>query len=166
MMLSTWRPKPKLKMNIGDWHELGEELGRRSGGTRESGAFLLGSRRGRVRRVTEIIYYDDLDPNCLTGNIHLAGSAYGPLWERCRTAGVTVLADVHTHGGTGIRQSSVDTDNPMVAREGHIAIIVPHLAQQRYATDEAGVHEYLGDRGWRAWTHRHAARRITLRGRP
>lgn len=165
-MLTIWRRKPKLKMGSQQWHELGDELGRRSGGTREAGAFLLGSRRGRTRRVTEAVFYDDLDPDCLRGDIHLAGSAYGPLWERCRNEGVTVVADVHTHGGTGITQSSIDAANPMVATRGHLAVIVPHLAQQRYTPAEVGIHEYLGDRGWRAWRGARAARRIRLGCRP
>jgi hypothetical protein len=153
-------------MSSRQWVELGDELGRRSGGTREAGAFLLGSRLGRVRRVSEFVYYDDLDPACLRGDIHLAGTAYGPLRELCRTTGTTVVADVHTHGGTSVRQSFIDADNPMIAREGHLAVIVPHLAQQPYHPAQVGVHEYLGERGWRVWTHRGAARRIALRGHP
>ncbi len=163
-MRTTWRRKPKLKIPKQRWEQLRDELGRRSGGTRESGAFLLGSRRGRVRRVSEVVYFDDLDPNCLRGDIHLAGSAYGPLRDYCRATGTTVVADVHTHGGTGIHQSYVDVSNPMIAREGHLALIVPHLAQQRYSPHEIGMHEYLGEKGWRAWTHRRAARCISLRG--
>lgn len=165
-MPTTWRRRPKLEMSYLQWAALGDELGRRSGGASEAGAFLLGSRRGRVRRVSEIIYYDDLDPACLRGDIHLAGTAYSALSERCRVTGTTVVADVHTHGGIGIRQSPVDADNPMLARVGHLAVIVPHLAQQRYSPAEVGVHEYLGDRGWRVWIRRSAARRIALRGEP
>lgn len=165
-MQAIWRRKPKLRMKAQQWHELGEELGRRSGGTRETGAFLLGQRRGRTRRVITAVFYDDLDPNCLRGDIHLAGSAYGPLWELCRSEGITVVADVHTHGGTGVAQSSIDAANPMIATRGHLAVIVPHLAQQRYTPAEVGIHEYLGEEGWRTWKGKHAARRVHLGGRP
>ena len=165
-MTTIWARKPRLRISRAAWRNLATELGRRSGGTREAGAFLLGHRRRHLRRVVEVVYYDDLDPTCLVGNIHLSGSAYGPLWARCRDTGLTVLADVHTHGGTYVTQSSIDAANPMVATTGHLAMIVPHLAQQPYAPAQVGLHEYLGEPGWRTWTGRHTNRRIKLRRKP
>ncbi len=38
----------------------------------------------------------------------------------------------------------------MIARVGHIAIIVPELATRPVSPSEIGVHEYLGDDGWRS----------------
>ena len=65
----------------------------------------------------------------------------------CRARGLTVVGDVHTHPG-GAFQSEADRTNPMVAREGHIAIIVPNYATGRPATARIGVYEYRGNHEW------------------
>jgi hypothetical protein len=55
---------------------------------------------------------------------------------------------VHTHPGGGVGQSHIDAANPMVARRGHVGIILPHLAQRDAEPRHAGVHVYQGDRTW------------------
>lgn len=141
------------------WNELITELGRRTGGVREAGAFLLANagqrRRPAVRR---IIYFDDLDPNCLTGGISMGSAAFGKLWTACRTGGLRVIADLHTHPGTFVEQSDIDQTNPMVAVVGHVAIVVPHLATRPFEPHECGVHVYLGGHQWEASRGRRAAR--------
>jgi proteasome lid subunit RPN8/RPN11 len=123
------------------------ELGARGGGRRESGAFLLVPRTGRPT-VTRIVYFDDLDPHCLTGGISIDGSAYPGLWQICREQGLRVAGDVHTHPRGWVGQSQTDQDNPMVATLGHLALIVPYFAQRGCRLGQLGVHEYLGDAGW------------------
>jgi hypothetical protein len=60
------------------------ELGRRGGGSRESGAFPLADRSGGRRTVTQVAYMDDLDPGCLAGGISFVnGLAYSRLWGIC-----------------------------------------------------------------------------------
>jgi len=148
------RIRPRL------WAQLREGLDARANGVREAGAFLLGQRSVRLPTISRVVYYDDLDSEALTGAIHLHGTAYPKLWDLCDDEGLRILGDVHTHGGTGVRQSSIDEDNPMVARDGHIALIVPHLAAQPFAPHEVGVHRYNGSRGWDHWLGRDAARQL------
>jgi proteasome lid subunit RPN8/RPN11 len=134
------------------WDELLQELAARGGGVRESGAFLLGPPPvdSSPRRALAAAYYDDLDPTSLTGGISFSGSAYGRLWDVCDERSLAVVADVHTHPGRYVAQSSTDRAHPMLAERGHIALIVPNFAQGRVAAADVGVHEYLGDGAWRS----------------
>ena len=113
--------------------------------------------------MSHIVYFDDLDPACLQGNIQFDGRAFSKLWDLCEANNLTVVADVHTHPGASVRQSSIDRENPMVARAGHIAMIVPHFATRRVRPRQVGLHEYAGDDGWRSWFGRDAAARLSLR---
>lgn len=125
------------------------ELRRRGRGERESGAFLLGQQRGNRRAIERFAFYDDLDPHCLdTGIVVFDGSGYGPLWELCREAKLRVVADVHVHGGLA-RQSLLDRDNPMIAKAGHIALIVPDLVARFVGPEAIGIYEYEGEHRWR-----------------
>ncbi|MDQ2983073.1 MAG: hypothetical protein M3R70_03970 [Actinomycetota bacterium] len=139
-------------MRIADalWAEMVDQLGRRGRGTRESGAFLLAARNGDPRTISRVVYLDDLDPNCLTGAISFDGVHYGKLWNICEQQDLKVIADVHTHPGRSVAQSGIDKDNPMIARAGHIAVILPEFATKSISPREIGVHEYLGDDGWRS----------------
>ncbi len=142
------------------WTTMIDELRRRGGGRREAGAFLLGSRDGEQRRVVRVVYLDDLDPDCLVGNIHLHGDAYSALWTLCDREQRRVIGDIHTHPGTSVKQSRTDQDNPMVARRGHLALIAPDFATRAVSPRELGVHEYLGEDGWRSHFGRQAKRRV------
>ena len=64
-----------------------------------------------------------------------------------QSACLTVIGDIHTHPGVA-RQSSSDRTNPMVATPGHLAIIVPRLAQPSFKWPELGIYEYLGQHRW------------------
>ncbi len=164
--MSIWasrRPRGKLlRLRREQWSSLIKELGWRGEGRQESGAFLLAP-RSEKSRVTRIEYFDDLDPRCLTGNIHFHGLAFSKLWDICESEGLVVVADVHTHPGASVHQSALDVENPMVARAGHIALIVPHLATRSVRPRQVGVHQYLGDDGWKSWFGREAAARIGVR---
>lgn len=128
------------------------ELRRRTEGRHESGAFLLGKCEGTRRTITRFAYYDDLDPHSLeSGVVIFDGAGYGPLWQLCRDTGLMVVADVHTHPYYE-SQSSSDRDNPMIAKPGHIAIIVPRFAERDFMPDELGVYEYRGEHRWHDFT--------------
>lgn len=131
------------------WDKLIHDLRKRGDGERESGAFLLGKVGGNL--ISEYICYDDLDPNCLDhGIITFDGSGYVPLWQMCKEKGLTVLADVHTHPGEWVGQSRSDSNHPMIAQSGHIAIILPEYAQAKTLTlIDAGIYEYKGDKKWK-----------------
>ena len=83
------------------------------------------------------------------------GSGYGPLWQLCRETGLTVVADVHVHGGIA-RQSHADRDNPMIALPGHIAIILPDFAGRIFWQPEIGIYEYEGQHRWQDWSGKRA----------
>jgi len=151
-----------LRMRRVEWEAMVAELGRRGQGSRESGAFLLGDRGGDRRTVTQVVYFDDLDPNCLTGGIEFDGLAYSKLWDICDTKKRRVIGDVHTHPGRGVYQSSLDSANPMIAQDGHVALIIPDFAMHQIEAREVGVHRYDG-RHWQTWTDQDAARRLFIR---
>ena len=163
--LWLWPCRARLEIDFDLWQETVEELGRRSlDGKRESGAFLLASASERVAPlVVESAFYDDLDPDCLVGNIHIKSTGFSKLWDLCDAKSLRVVADVHTHPGSSVTQSSIDRSNPMVAREGHIALIVPHYGTRPVEVKDVGVHEYRGDRGWKSWLGSRAERVFRLR---
>jgi proteasome lid subunit RPN8/RPN11 len=151
-----------LRMRRSDWESMIAELRRRGGGRRESGAFLLCDRAGDRRTVTRVVYYDDLDPTCLTGSIEFDGLAYSKLWDICTSETRRVVGDVHTHPAAWVGQSTIDAANPMIAQDGDVALIVPHYATRRVNPDEVGLHRYDG-RSWQNWTGKDAARRLYIR---
>ena len=65
----------------------------------------------------------------------------------CAELKLTVLGDVHTHPGLS-HQSSSDRTNPMVARGGHVAIIVPNFAAPPTDITQLGIYEYRGNHRW------------------
>lgn len=144
------------------WWRLMRELKRRGRGCRESGAFLLG--RNGAQKVSHFICYDDLDPTALdTGIIVFHGAGFVPLWDYCRAHKMRVLADVHTHARDWTGQSGSDSTHPMIAQTGHIALIVPHLAQRRFQSlAGVGIHEYRGDHRWNTWGPKSGKVRLTL----
>lgn len=144
-------PEHRLSCPQTLWRAGLAELARRGAGVRESGAFLVGVRRGVRREVRRFVYYDDLDPGCLdTGIVVFDGAGYGPLWRLCGATGLEVVADVHTHPGLA-RQSWADREHPMIAQPGHFALIVPDFARREPAKDALGLYEYRGAHQW--WDH-------------
>jgi hypothetical protein len=125
------------------------ELSARGRGERESAAFLLGSPAEPIYpKVRHVVYVDDLDPNALTGVISLPGGAYGPLWRICERLKMRVVADIHTHPASWVGQSLIDAANPMIAENGHFALIAPNFARGKIRPSDLGVHQYLGDHRW------------------
>ena len=145
-------PDHRISCSRRFWRHVLEELRLRGEGCHESGAFLLGmERRGRLQ-VTDAIFYDDLDSNAYeTGACVLHGDAFGKLWAMCRDRDLTVVADAHTHPRAAF-QSNLDRTNPMIARAGHIALIVPDFATTRTSHSALGVYEYRGRHEWADWS--------------
>jgi hypothetical protein len=138
-----------LKCNAEVWNRGVQELRIRTrGSTRESGAFLLGSDEGGFKRISEFVFYDDIDPHALdTGVVHFDGTKFSQLWSHCRLRGCGVVADVHVHPG-GYRQSRSDRANPVMPRSGHYAIILPDFAALLTQPGGIGMYEYRGDGRW------------------
>jgi len=148
MMTTSASDRPLIRIPSKSWRALLEELAERGGGHRESGAFLLGRRRGRRPKITHVAYFDDLEPASLNGAVHLTTACYADLNRLCSRLGVEVLADIHTHPGDFIHQSTIDEENPLVAVPGHVAIIVGHFAQNGAGLGDIGCYRYDGDDGW------------------
>jgi len=165
-VLWLWPHRPHLEIGLNLWQETIRELGRRSlGGRRESGAFLLARPGKGVPVVVKIAYFDDLDPKCLVGNIHIQASGFSRLWDLCDAEDLRVVADIHTHPSISVAQSAIDQANPMIAREGHLALIVPHYGTRSVEAQEVGVHKYRGEHGWVSWFGSRAERALHIRNR-
>jgi proteasome lid subunit RPN8/RPN11 len=138
----------ELIISRGQWLGLLSELRRRGGGQTESGAFLLGRREGDRRIFQSAVFYDDLDPKAYSSGVCiLYADAFERLWGLCRARGLQVLADVHTHPGNSL-QSEADRRNPMVARPGHLALIVERFASDPVWRHRTGVYRYEGSHTW------------------
>ena len=144
------------------WRLLLTELHRRTEGHHESGAFLLGHSDEYGRQVSQIVYYDDLDPNAYrTGIVILHAASFSLLWDICRSNSLSVVADIHVHP-KGAWQSSADRDNPMIALLGHLALIVPDYALPPIRLENLGFFEYLGDHRWRNLSGKHIGRFLKI----
>ena len=160
-----WPIRSRIEIDLDLWQEIVQELGHRGlGGRREAGVFLLAPVKEGARRVVRPAYFDDLDPECLVGNIHIRASGFSKLWDLCDAERLRVIADIHTHPSTSVAQSSTDRANPMIAREGYLALIVPHYGTRSVQAREVGVHEYRGDRGWASWVGSRAERVLRIGG--
>ena len=145
MVIEEGIAQAPFKISRRRWKRLLAELVRRGEDRRESGAFLLSDREANT--VTAIAFYDDSDGECLTGGISFASSGFTELWGICRTRNLRVVADIHTHPSRWVMQSEIDATNPMIARVGHVAIIVPDYGRAGSLQD-CGAHIYLGSRQW------------------
>jgi proteasome lid subunit RPN8/RPN11 len=140
--------KWQLKFPRGIWLSCMEQLNRRGRGLHESGCFVLGTIAGEKRLATRCVYYDELDPAAYkSGVCMLDGNSFQKLWELCRAEGLSVVADIHTHERAAF-QSEADRRNPMIARVGHIALIVPEFAEGAIWRHKLGLFRYLGDHRW------------------
>jgi proteasome lid subunit RPN8/RPN11 len=141
-------PRHRISCARSLWMRILAELARRGEGRHEAGAFLLGlTETGRLR-VCDVIHYDELEADAYsTGVCILHGDAFAKLWAHCRQKRLAVVGDVHTHQGRAT-QSEADRTNPMIARSGHVAVIVPNFAREPVKHGELGVYEYRGGHEW------------------
>ncbi len=141
-------PRHRLSCSRRLWRTLVAELERRTEGRHESGAFFLGVERGGRCEIREAIFYDDLEPGAYASGVCiLHGDAFAKLWGECRRKQLTVVADVHTHPEAAF-QSLSDKSNPMVAKAGHIAIILPNFGKWPIRAAELRMYEYRGQHEW------------------
>lgn len=144
-------PRHELACSWLIWKRLLTGLRNHGRGRGESGAFLLGRRDADGRaRILDFVLYDDLDPHCLdSGTVHFDGRYFSELWAICDAQNLTVVADVHTHPG-GAGQSGSDQAYPMIARAGHLALILPNYARDPVKRPEIGIYRYGGAKRWDA----------------
>lgn len=140
--------KSTIRFERGLWLRCMSELFRRSKGRHESGCFVLGTVEGERRFARKPIYYDELDPKAYSSGVCiLHGDAFTRLWELCRSEKLTVIADIHTHTHAAF-QSEADRTNPMIARAGHLAIIIPNCASGWIWRHRLKLFRYEGDHRW------------------
>ena len=153
----------RLEISGGLWNQLIADLRRRGNGCRESGAFLLGGMAQEgVRQVKGWVPYDELDRDAYSkGYVTLSTQAFSRLWAVCADRGLEVVADVHTHP-EGPRQSPSDQANPMIAKAGHMALIVPNFAQGHVKPGSVSVNVYLGNHRWQNFFGRDAENLVHL----
>jgi len=153
-----------IRIPLALWTRTIIQLRRRGAGKRESGAFLLGPKRGAPSHVTAFVCYDDLDPDAYqSGGISFHATGYAALWRHCGERELRVLADVHTHPGVSVLQSWVDQNNPMLPTVGHTALIVPNFGRTPWwSLKDVGVYEYLGNFIWRSHPSSVTPRRVNL----
>jgi proteasome lid subunit RPN8/RPN11 len=148
-------PDHQLNCPMALWNRAMAELHRRGRRRHESGAFLLGRERNGRREAIDIVFYDELDAAAYASGVCiLKADAFSKLWAICRDRRLTVVADIHTHPGAAV-QSEADRKNPMVARAGHIAIIVPDFAAAPVPYERLGIYEYQGEHRWADKGHAH-----------
>lgn len=140
----------RIKIPRLTWMNLVGELQRRGQSRRESGAFLLGSATNNDRKVSRFVCYDDLDPAALeTGYVMFHARGLSALWALCSEQQLKVLADVHTHPTSDVRQSSIDQDHPMLPVKGHVALILPRYGKtSKWSLAGVGMHVFQGGRRW------------------
>jgi hypothetical protein len=148
-MHRLFAPRHELGCSWRLWRRLLSGLRQRGRGQRESGAFLLGRRdAGGRARIIDFVLYDDLDPHCLdSGIVRFDGRYFSDLWAICDARALTVVADVHTHPGRA-DQSPSDRAHPMIARAGHLALILPNFARDPVKRPQIGIFRYQGAKRW------------------
>jgi len=148
-MRLLFAPSHELSCSWFLWRRLKAKLRERGDScSRESGAFLLGHRKGGRARIVDFVLYDDLDPHALdSGIVRFDGRFFSDLWALCTARNLTVVADVHVHpGGSG--QSDSDRDHPMISQNGHVALILPRFAIGTQRRRDIGMYRYLGGKRW------------------
>lgn len=145
-------PAPLLEAPAQLWTELLSHLRLQGAGIRESGAFLLGQKAEAHRVMMCFLPYEHLQADALHDDyVSLSAASFAKLWDLCRTEGLGVVADVHTHR-LEAGQSHSDRANPIVALKGHIAIIVPRFAQGNVRLQDLGMYVYEGNHTWAAYS--------------
>lgn len=140
--------KTRIEFSRYTWLQCMSQLKLKTEGGHESGCFVLGITQGHIRRATRCVYYDELDPKAYSSGVCiLEGDAFTKLWEICRSEKLSVVADVHTHPHAAF-QSESDRTNPMIARQGHLAIIIPNFASGWIWRHHLGLYRYEGDHRW------------------
>lgn len=153
---------PRLEVSPGLWAAILTHLREQGAGVRESGGFLLGQVHNGVRKVTRFLPYEELQADALqTDFVHLSSASFSRLWDYCATNALEVVADVHTHR-FGAGQSRSDSENPMLAIAGHVALIIPDFAQGPVGLEQIGLYVYQGAHRWTRYRGASVARVMTF----
>lgn len=141
--------RPLLEIPARLYGQLIHDLAASGRGVKESGAFLLGTDDGRIRKVSSHLMYEAIAP--VSSGEHdfvaLTAEEMAAAWDHCYRVGLKVVGDVHTHP-LGPAQSLSDRAHPMVSVAGHVALIVPRFAMLSPTPADLGVHIFHGGSRW------------------
>ena len=139
---------PLLELSPALWDATLAHLRQQGAGVRESGGFLLGKVQRDRRVATHFLPYEQLQRDALQADfVQLSAASFSRLWDYCADHDLDVVADMHTHR-YGAAQSRSDSENPMLAIAGHLALIVPDFAQGPVQLEEVGLYLYQGAHRW------------------
>ena len=129
------------------WIKLIHGLRIKGGLNKESGAFLLSNINSN--KISKIAFYDEFDETVSdSGIIQFKGA--NKLFQFLADNKLEVIMDIHTHPTTNTRQSISDRKHPMIRLKGHIALIAPSYAKNRFLKpSDCSAYEYLGEFKWR-----------------
>ena len=136
-----------MKISYYNWFKTIQGLKKRGEGRRESGAFFL--HRFGENKVCKIVFYDQFDKNVSnTGRIEFKGG--NEFHKYLMDNDLSVFADIHSHPTDNTNQSESDKYNPMIRIKGHVAIIAPNFASNRFLLPkDCSIYQYQGERLWR-----------------
>ena len=139
---------PLLELSPALWQATLAHLRQQGAGVRESGGFLLGKVQRDRRVATHFLPYEQLQHDALQADfVHLSAASFGRLWAYCADHDLDVVAAGHPPR-YGAGHSRSDSDNPMLAIAGHLALIVPHFAQGPVHLEDVGLYLYQGAHRW------------------
>lgn len=140
----------EVKISYRQWYRLIHGLKKRSKGVQESGAFLL--TKPGSGRIDQIVFYDQFDKYVSdTGIIQFKGGY--DFYIYLEKNALEVFADIHTHPTTATNQSWSDRNHPMIRTRGHIAIIAPEYANNKFLTpNDCSFYKYKGEYKWDKFT--------------
>ena len=110
--------RPLLEVPARLYEQLIQDLAASGRGVRESGAFLLGTIDGRIRKVTSYIMYETIAPVSSREHdyVALTGQEMAAAWDHCYRVGLEVVADVHTHPLGPARPAAISAHPDAVGR--------------------------------------------------
>lgn len=132
------------------WVETWVGLRNRGKGLRESACIWGGRREGDADSAQSVIFLDDLPGVHAGARYHqMSRPTIDALFRILRDRREMIVTDIHTHPGDWVDLSPTDAEHPIEFRRGLPALVIPYFAKSAPTTDGLGLHEYLGDGGWR-----------------
>lgn len=122
----------------------------RSASWRESAAVWGGSISGDGRewKATAVWFHHELcDDRAGPLSLELSEAAKYSLYQHLASAGLRLVALVHTHPDEWVDLSAVDRRNQISSKLGFWSLVIPHYASKTPEPETFGIHVRI-DRGW------------------
>lgn len=130
------------------WRATWLGLRRLSGGHRESACVWGGRRDGDGWHAERVIFFaEGADAGSHYHRTSTAATAEA--FRELRSAGLRIVADIHTHPEKWVGLSAIDQEHPVEYRGGLLALVLPDFAAGSPDLGHVGAHLYEGDGRWR-----------------